>query len=70
MATSIKSMVSKNKKRFEEGKFNLDLSYITDNIIAMGYPAKAIETLYRNDAKEVLEFLNKRHPQRYKLFNL
>ncbi|XP_037069405.1 phosphatidylinositol 3,4,5-trisphosphate 3-phosphatase and dual-specificity protein phosphatase PTEN-like isoform X2 [Pollicipes pollicipes] len=72
MASSnvIKTMVSKNKKRFEEGKFNLDLSYITPRIIAMGYPAQDIEKLYRNDARTVLEFLNQRHPGRYKLFNL
>jgi len=72
MATSnvLKTMVSKNKKRFEEDGFNLDLSYITPRIIAMGYPAQDIEKLYRNDARTVLEFLNQRHPGHYKLFNL
>ena len=38
MASSnpIKSMVSKNKKRFEEGKFNLDLSCILWRLCAEG----------------------------------
>lgn len=72
MATSnvIKTMVSKNKKRFEDGEFNLDLSYITDRIIAMGYPAQDIEKLYRNDARTVLKMLNVHHKGHYKLFNL
>lgn len=48
----------------------MDLSYITPRIIAMGFPAQDIEKLYRNDARDVLEFLNERHAHHYKLFNL
>lgn len=44
----IKLMVSKKKKRFDYDGYNLDLSYITDQIIAMGFPAEKFESFYRN----------------------
>ena len=35
----ISSIVSENRLRFTDKDFNLDLSYITKRIIAMGFPA-------------------------------
>ncbi len=66
----IKGLVSKKKRRTHLDGFNLDLSYITGNIIAMGYPAQSFESVYRNDLEDVKAFLDKRHPGKYKLFNL
>ena len=34
---NVRTLVSKKKTRFVNGSFDLDLSYITDRIIAMGY---------------------------------
>jgi phosphatidylinositol-3,4,5-trisphosphate 3-phosphatase/dual-specificity protein phosphatase PTEN len=66
----LKSIVSKKKRRFEHEGFNLDLSYITKNIIAMGFPASNLEKFYRNDMNEVKRFMTKRHNSRHKVYNL
>jgi phosphatidylinositol-3,4,5-trisphosphate 3-phosphatase/dual-specificity protein phosphatase PTEN len=66
----IRKIVSKKKIRFEFEGFDLDLTYITDKIIAMGYPADNIEKIYRNPLEEVNRFFAKRHNNRYKVYNL
>ncbi|CAD8189759.1 unnamed protein product [Paramecium pentaurelia] len=66
----IKELVSKSKKRFKVDGFNLDLTYITDNLIAMGFPAENFEAIYRNPMSEVQKFLNTRHPNNYMVINL
>jgi len=53
---SIRKLVSGNRKRFSEGNINLDLSYITPNLIAMSYPSSGFEGLYRNPIDKVSEF--------------
>eukprot|EP00298_Acanthocystis_sp_HF-20_P006958 c16684_g1_i1.p1 GENE.c16684_g1_i1~~c16684_g1_i1.p1 ORF type:complete len:318 (-),score=97.38 c16684_g1_i1:19-972(-) len=66
----VRHLVSQNKKRWIDDKYDLDLSYITENIIAMGLPASGIEGHYRNDISEVIEFLQEHHKGKFKIFNL
>ena len=67
---SLRKFVSGSRSRLKEDGFDLDLSYITNRIIAMGFPAKGLESTYRNPRSEVVLFLKKRHQNRYLVFNL
>lgn len=47
----------------------IDLAYITDNIIVMGYPASGVEGLYRNRREDAKKFLEHHHGKSYWVFN-
>jgi len=45
--TKLRNMVSKEKRRFKDEKYDLDLTYINDKIIAMGFPSSGSEVRTR-----------------------
>ena len=54
---SVRGLVSKKKMRFKKDGFDLDLTYITDRIISMGFPSEGTEGIYRNPMPEVQQLL-------------
>ncbi|KAG9048212.1 Telomerase protein component 1 [Tulasnella sp. UAMH 9824] len=71
LTSFVRRLVSGQKARFKDEKLGveLDLAYLTDRIIMMGYPASGVESLYRNDGDDVRKFLDHRHGKNYWVFN-
>ena len=69
-ANIMKRLVSKQKRRYQDEYFDLDMSYITDRVIAMGYPSTGCETIYRNSLVDVVNFFHKYHNDKVKIYNL
>ena len=69
-ANIMKRLVSKQKRRYQDENFDLDMSYITDRVIAMGYPSIGCETVYRNSLNDVVDFFHKKHNDKVKIYNL
>lgn len=72
IADKVRGVVSKKKKRFKKDGFDLDLTYITQDLIAMGFPTdeSSIEGIYRNPMSEVQRFFRKYHQDHYMIYNL
>jgi len=61
----VRGKVSKKKIRFQKDGFDLDLTYITPRILAMGFPSEGTEGWIRNPMAEVQRFFEEYHPGRY-----
>jgi phosphatidylinositol-3,4,5-trisphosphate 3-phosphatase/dual-specificity protein phosphatase PTEN len=71
MSILIQQKVSGKRRRYQDKDFNLDLSFITDRVIGMSYPAHTWkEKIYRNDIELVAKFFDNRYPGCYKIYNM
>ena len=55
----------RGRDRFVNEEFDLDLTYITERIIAMSFPASGMESTYRNNLKDVAKMLKTKHQENY-----
>eukprot|EP01052_Picozoa_sp_SAG31_P010343 SAG31_NODE_565_length_14056_cov_22.573189_2_plen_729_part_00 len=86
MSKIARTLVSKQKRRYKQDGFDLDLTYITGvgddgldpppgfqavpKIIAMGIPSEGVEGQFRNPMSEVVRFFDTTHPDASKICNL
>ena len=66
----LRELVSLKKRRLKVDGFNLDLTYITNHVVALGYPASGVEAAVRNRRKDVIRFFKLRHGNNVKIYNL
>ncbi|EST07994.1 Protein-tyrosine phosphatase, active site [Kalmanozyma brasiliensis GHG001] len=71
MTSIARRIVSGQKARFQDPvlDLDLDLTYVTDHLIIMGFPASGVASLYRNKRSDVRRFLDKRHDDLYRVYN-
>ena len=68
-ANIFKRLVSKKKRRLQTEYYDLDMAYITERVIGMGFPAYGCEKFYRNTLEDTKAYLDRYHKV-YKIYNL
>ncbi|WOG87029.1 hypothetical protein DCAR_0206249 [Daucus carota subsp. sativus] len=66
----IRNLVSKKRRRMLVDGYDLDMTYITNRVLAMSFPAERIRAMYRNPMWQIKCVLDMRHKDHYKVFNL
>jgi hypothetical protein len=70
LTKATRRLVSQNRRRFRDPEFDLDLTYVTDQLVAMSLPARGQSAAIRNPIGEVARFFKKRHTGHYHILNL
>jgi len=61
--------VSGHRRRFQKDGFDIDVTHITDNLLAMSVPAVGTEGIYRNPIDEIVKFFETKFTNNYRFYN-
>jgi len=74
LVKGVRQRISENKRRFQVDGYDLDLTYVTTNIIAMSFPSKGSKAVYRNKIDHVAKFFEDKYSDPshidYMIYNL
>jgi len=74
LVKGVRQRISENKRRFQVDGYDLDLTYVTTNIIAMSFPSKGSKAVYRNKIDHVAKFFEEKYSDSshidYMIYNL
>ena len=74
LVKGVRQRICENKRRFQVDGYDLDLTYILTNIIAMSFPSIGTKALYRNNIENVAKFFEEKYsdPEHidYMIYNL
>lgn len=66
---AVRTLVSQDRTRTQHGELDLDMSYITDRIIAIALPSTGYATVLRNSEDEYSKYFNDVHGNHYRIWN-
>jgi len=74
LVKGVRQRISENKRRYQVDGYDLDLTYVTTNIIAMSFPSKGTKAVYRNKIDQVAKFFEDKYSNTqhidYMIYNL
>ena len=74
LVKGVRQRISENKRRFQVDGYDLDLTYILTNVIAMSFPSVGTKALYRNKIDNVAKFFEDKYSNTenidYMIYNL
>ena len=74
LVRGVRQRICENKRRFQVDGYDLDLTYILTNIIAMSFPSIGAKALYRNNIDNVAKFFEEKYSDHenidYMIYNL
>jgi phosphatidylinositol-3,4,5-trisphosphate 3-phosphatase/dual-specificity protein phosphatase PTEN len=67
----LRSIVAKEQRKLKNNEgLQMDITYITEKILAMSFPGEGVSSMWRNHIEDVAKFLNENHKDHYLIFNL
>lgn len=67
---ALRRLVSADRRRYQRDGYDLDLTYVHPKVIAMSWPSSSTESMYRNQIDTVAQFLDDKHKDHYRVYNL